>query len=188
VLAPAVGPGGRGPLVRLLQRRLAALHYVVGQRGVYDDRTARAVMAFRKTAGLARTYESDASVFHALQRGAGAFHVHFPSHGRHVEANISRQVLALIGAGGSVERIYPMSSGAPGTPTVLGSFHVYLKSPGFNAKGMYFSNYFIGGYAIHGYFSVPPYNASHGCLRVPIPDAVSIYGWIRGGTIVDVYR
>ena len=38
-------------------------------------------------------------------------------------------------------------------------------------KGMVHSNYFIGGYAIHGYVSVPAYPASHGCLRVPIPDA-----------------
>ena len=33
------------------------------------------------------------------------------------------------------------------------------------------SNYFIRGYAIHGYAEVPTYAASHGCLRVPIPDA-----------------
>jgi len=35
--------------------------------------------------------------------------------------------------------------------------------------------------------SVPPYNASHGCLRVPIPNAWSIYTWVRMGDIVDVY-
>jgi lipoprotein-anchoring transpeptidase ErfK/SrfK len=49
------------------------------------------------------------------------------------------------------------------------------------------SNYFIRGYAIHGYVSVPPYNASHGCLRVPIPDAPAIYAWVHMGTPVDVY-
>ena len=27
--------------------------------------------------------------------------------------------------------------------------------------------YFVGGYAIHGNPSVPPYPASHGCVRVP---------------------
>ena len=45
------------------------------------------------------------------------------------------------------------------------------KSPGFNAKGMYYSNYFIRGFAIHGYAEVPVFAASHGCLRIPIPDA-----------------
>ncbi len=50
------------------------------------------------------------------------------------------------------------------------------------------SNYFIRGYAIHGYAEVPTYAASHGCLRVPIPDAPAIYAWVREGTPVDVYN
>ena len=50
------------------------------------------------------------------------------------------------------------------------------------------SNYFIRGYAIHGYAEVPTYAASHGCLRVPIPDAPAIYGWVPYGTPVDVYN
>ncbi|MEA2359926.1 MAG: hypothetical protein QOI62_3186 [Solirubrobacteraceae bacterium] len=180
------GPGARGPAVRLLQQQLAAGGYVVGQRGVYDDRTARAVVAFRKVTGMARTPVASADVFRRLARGGGRFRVRFPSHGKHVEADLSRQVLALIRAG-RVERIYPMSSGKPSTPTVRGSFRVYSKSPGTNAKGMFFSNYFIRGYAIHGYASVPVFAASHGCLRVPIPDAISIYDWLRIGNVVDVY-
>jgi peptidoglycan hydrolase-like protein with peptidoglycan-binding domain len=172
--------------VRLLQQQLAAGGYVVGQRGVYDDRTARAVVAFRKVTGMARTPVASADVFRRLARGGGRFRVRFPSHGKHVEADLSRQVLALIRAG-RVERIYPMSSGKPSTPTVRGSFRVYSKSPGTNAKGMFFSNYFIRGYAIHGYASVPVFAASHGCLRVPIPDAISIYDWLRIGNVVDVY-
>jgi lipoprotein-anchoring transpeptidase ErfK/SrfK len=86
-----------------------------------------------------------------------------------------------------VERLYPLSSGKPSTPTVLGHFRVYMKTPGTNAKGMVDSNYFIRGYAIHGYAEVPAYAASHGCLRVPVPDAPSIYRWVRIGTPVDVY-
>ncbi|MGZ6696248.1 MAG: L,D-transpeptidase [Solirubrobacteraceae bacterium] len=43
------------------------------------------------------------------------------------------------------------------------------------------------GYAIHGYYSVPVFAASHGCLRVPIPDAIPIYRWLSLGDIVDVY-
>jgi lipoprotein-anchoring transpeptidase ErfK/SrfK len=82
---------------------------------------------------------------------------------------------------------YPTSSGAPATPTVLGHYRFYLKAPGTNAKGMYMSNYFIRGYAIHGYPSVPTYNASHGCLRVPNADAVAIFNWIRIGDPIWVY-
>jgi len=86
-----------------------------------------------------------------------------------------------------VRRIYTISSGKPSTPTVLGRFRVYLKAPGENSEGMVDSNYFIRGYAIHGYHEVPAYAASHGCLRVPIPDAPAIYAWVQVGTPVDVY-
>jgi hypothetical protein len=186
VVALHAAPGARGPAVRLLQARLAALGYVVGQRGLFDQRTARAVLAFRKVTGMARTTNASSEVFRALAHGKGAFPVRHPEHGKHVEADLSRQVIALI-RGGKAERIYPVSSGKPSTPTILGSFRVYSKSPGYNAKGMYFSNYFIRGFAVHGYATVPVFAASHGCLRVPIPDAIPIYSWLKIGNIVDVY-
>jgi peptidoglycan hydrolase-like protein with peptidoglycan-binding domain len=186
VVALHASPGARGPAVRLLQTRLAALGYVVGKPGLFDDRTARAVLAFRKVAGMARITNASSEVFKALAKGKGSFKLRHPEHGKHVEADLSRQVIALA-SGGKVERIYPMSSGKPSTPTIIGSFRVYTKSPGYNAKGMYFSNYFIRGFAIHGYAEVPVFAASHGCLRVPIPDAISIYNWLRIGNIVDVY-
>jgi lipoprotein-anchoring transpeptidase ErfK/SrfK len=124
---------------------------------------------------------------HRLQRGRGEFRVRFPHHGRHVEADLAHQVLAEILPGGRVERIYTMSSGKPSTPTVVGNFHVYSKTPGTNHKGMVDYNYFVGGYAIHGYAQVPTYPASHGCLRIPIPDAAPVFGWMHVGTPVDVY-
>ena len=62
-----------------------------------------------------------------------------------------------------------------------------MKTPGTNAKGMVHSSYFIRGYAIHGYVSVPAFNASHGCLRVPIPDAYRIFSWLHIGDRVIVY-
>ncbi len=188
VLPRRAAPGSRGPAVLRLQERLGALGYVVGRRGRLDARTARAVLAFRKVAGLARTSSADVAVFRALAQGRGAYPVRFPRHGRHVEADLSLQVIALVGAGGKVERIYPISSGAPVTPTVLGSFRFYRKDPGTNAIGMVHSSYFIRGYAIHGYASVPTYPASHGCLRVPIPDALAIFRWVRLGGRIDVYR
>jgi peptidoglycan hydrolase-like protein with peptidoglycan-binding domain len=179
--------GARGPAVRALQDGLALLHYEVPVGGVFDEATGRAVVAFRKLTGLARVPAADASVFRRLQQGAGAFHVRYPHDGRHVEADLDRQVLAEIEAGGRVRRIFTMSSGKPSTPTVVGRFRVYSKTPGVNAKGMVDSNYFIRGYAIHGYAEVPVYAASHGCLRVPIPDAAAIYAWVQLGTPVDVY-
>jgi lipoprotein-anchoring transpeptidase ErfK/SrfK len=183
-----LGPGAHGARVRALQTKLTQDKYVVGAAGVYDARTARAVEAANKRLGLARTQTLSKSLATRLAAGEGTWTVRFPGHGRHVEADLSLQDLALIDAGGKVERIYPTSSGKPSTPTILGSFHVYRKDIGANSEGMINSSYFIRGYAIHGYYDVPNYNASHGCLRVPIPDSMSIFNWVQYGTTVDVYR
>lgn len=186
-VSPNMREGARGPGVWLLQSRLSALHYAVPLSGVFDEATGQAVIAYRKLTGLARVPDTDAGMFGLLRRGAGRFHVRYRGDGRHVEADLAAQVLAEIEPGGRVRRIYTISSGKPSTPTVLGRFQVYMKTPGVNAKGMVDSNYFIRGYAIHGYPEVPTYAASHGCLRVPIPDAPAIYAWVRVGTPVDVY-
>jgi hypothetical protein len=181
-----VTPGATGNAVRVMQRALRALGYVTGRRGVYDARTGRAILAFRKVSGLPRTTIADHTFFRRMAAGGGRFKVRYPNHGKHVEADLSLQVIALI-RGAKIERIYPTSSGKPSTPTVLGHYRFYSKTPGFNSHEMYFSNYFIGGYAIHGYFDVPVYNASHGCLRIPNDDARAVYDWVRIGDRIDVY-
>jgi hypothetical protein len=187
VLTPHAGPGARGPIVRLLQGRLAGLHYAVARSGVFDAATARAVIAYRKVTGRRRIALASRDVLRGLLAGRGTFKARHPEHGKHVEVDLSRQVMALL-RGGRVERIYGVSSGKPSTPTVLGRFRVYSKTPGTNSHGMVDTSYFIGGYAIHGYASVPTFPASHGCVRVPIPNALSIYRWLRIGDRVDVYR
>jgi peptidoglycan hydrolase-like protein with peptidoglycan-binding domain len=186
--SPDLSQGASGPSVRLLQSELSAAHYVVPRSGVFDEATGRAVIAFRKMTGLARVPSTNASVFKRLREGGGVFHVRYPHDGRHVEGDLTRQVLAEIEPGGRVRALYTMSSGKPSTPTVIGRFNVYSKTPGTNSEGMVDSNYFIRGYAIHGYHEVPTYAASHGCLRVPIPNAAAIYSWVQYGTPVDVYN
>jgi peptidoglycan hydrolase-like protein with peptidoglycan-binding domain len=181
------GPGSHGYAVWALQHDLAGLGYSVYVSGRYDDATTRAVIAYQKITGLARDGIATSRIFRLLLHGHGLFHVRYRNHGRHFEADLTHQVLAEIDPGGHVRRIYEMSSGKPSTPTVVGSFRIYEKALGTNAKGMVDSNYFIRGYAIHGYADVPPYAASHGCLRIPIPDAASVFAWARIGEIVDVY-
>jgi len=186
VVAPTAGPGSRSPFVALLQQRLAAVGYATPQTGVYDSLTGLAVLAFRKVNGMPRTTTLTPFIVDRLLRGVGGFKVRYPQHGRHVEANLGWQVLALIDKG-RVVRAYTTSSGKPSTPTVLGNFRFYMREPGTNSHGMVDSTYFIRGYAVHGYAEVPTYAASHGCLRVPIPDAYAIYSWIHIGDQIDVY-
>ena len=52
---------------------------------------------------------------------------------------------------------------------------------------MYFSSFFHGGYAIHGYDPAPDYPASHGCMRLPIVDAIPAFNWMKVGDWVDTY-
>jgi lipoprotein-anchoring transpeptidase ErfK/SrfK len=52
---------------------------------------------------------------------------------------------------------------------------------------MYYSDFFYSGYAIHGYDPAPDYPASHGCMRLPIVDAIFVFGWLNYGDAVDVY-
>ena len=189
VIDPLAAPSEGGLKVRFLQHRLAALGYAISLNGVYGGATERAVMAFRKVNGMERVYTADEAVFRRVANMKGGFRTKFVSHGRHVEVDLSRQVMALINSGGKVDLTYHISSGSPYTPTPPGSFAVYLQTYGVNSLGMVDSSYFArGGYAVHGYYDIPPYAASHGCVRVPVPNAPEIYHWIRYGTPVDVYR
>ncbi len=183
----AAGAGSRGTKVVLLQRGLRKLGYYVVPNGVYDGGTERAVLAYRKTNGLGRTGFASRRVYSLVLRGRGAFRARFPRAGKHVEFDWSRQVLALMNGARPVN-VYHASSGKPSTPTVFGTFRFYRKEPGTNSHGMVQSNYFIGGYAIHGYASVPNYPASHGCIRVPIPNAYQIDAQISVGETIFVYR
>jgi len=186
VLAARAPSGARGPVARLLQDGLARLGYAVPRSGVVDAGTTRALLAYRKVNGMPRTGTASAAIIRRILAGRGAFRPRHPGAGRHLEADLSRQVLALIDRG-RVVRTYHTSSGAPATPTVTGSFRVYRKTPGTNSLGMVDSVYFIRGYAVHGFKSVPTSGASHGCLRVPIPDARAGYDWLRMGDRVIVY-
>jgi L,D-transpeptidase catalytic domain len=186
-ILPSAGFGSGGLRVRYLQRRLRGEGYAVHLSGSFDDQTGRAVIAFRKVNRMARGGSAVPHIYRLLAVGRGSFHAKYRGHGRHMEADLSRQVLALINANGQPDLVYHISSGKPSTPTILGSYYVYSKTPGYNSLGMLDSNYFVDGYAVHGYHDVPLYAASHGCIRAPIPDAGTIYGWVRYGTRIDVY-
>jgi lipoprotein-anchoring transpeptidase ErfK/SrfK len=192
VLQPTAGPGASGLRVRFLQRRLADLRYAVRHTGRYDWATKNAVIAFRKVNRMRRVGNASRAVFSRVARGRGAFRPRRRGPA-HVEGDLSSQVLALVDRGGEVFRVYMTSSGRPGLRTPTGTHRFYRKSAGWNSSGMLDSAYFThpGGprtaCAIHGYFVVPTWNASHCCFRVPIPDARLVFDWVRIGQRIHVY-
>ena len=188
VVSLSAGAGSRGTKVLLLQRGLHKLGFAVPRTGFYDGGTARAVLAFRKTNGMGRDGFATRGVYSRVLQSKGRFRARFPKAGRHVEFDWSRQVLALFDKRGRAVRTYHASSGKASTPTVFGRFRFYRRDLGTNAKGMVDASYFIGGYAIHGYASVPNYPASHGCIRVPIPNARQIRDALSLGEQIFVYR
>ncbi|MGI8713691.1 MAG: L,D-transpeptidase [Solirubrobacteraceae bacterium] len=186
-LDPHAGFGSSGSFVALIQSRLAALHVYIPQTGVYDQETGLALDAYHRLLGHGTSQDLDGLTVSDLLDGRGAFTVRYPHDGKHVEGDLGNQLLAEIN-GGKVYAIYPISSGKPSTPTILGRFRVYQRTPGYLPDGMYYSDFFYGGYAIHGYDPAPDYAASHGCMRLPITDAISVWNWLTIGVAVDVYQ
>jgi hypothetical protein len=181
------GFGATGSFVQLIQQKLAAVHIYIPQSGIYDEKTGLAIDAYHRLIGHGTSQSLDDLTVSELLAGRGAFKVRYPGDGKHVEGDLGGQLLALIN-GSKVYAIYPISSGKPSTPTILGRFHVYMRTPGYLPDGMYYSDFFTGGYAIHGYDPAPDYPASHGCMRLPITDAISVWNWLSIGVGVDVYE
>jgi lipoprotein-anchoring transpeptidase ErfK/SrfK len=87
-------------------------------------------------------------------------------------------------------RVIHVSTGASSTPTPTGRFRVYRKereswSVPYRVW-LPWASYFSGGVALHGYPEVPPYLASHGCVRIPLSEAPTVYSFARLGVAVDV--
>jgi lipoprotein-anchoring transpeptidase ErfK/SrfK len=184
---PNLGQGKCGRVVRAFKQSLHQMGYVPSGGSCMNDKDARAVLAYRKVNSAAHNTHAGRGIVKRVFSGRGAYHLKHPEAGDHVEVSIERQVL-VIAHGDKPLQTYGVSTGKSSTPTVRGKFQFYLRQPGYNAEGMYFSTYFHGGYAVHGYASVPPtYPASHGCVRVPIPDALHIYNSVSLGEDIFVY-
>jgi hypothetical protein len=184
---PGLHRGSGGPAVSLLNRLLRREGYYAPHGSHFRNATGLAVLAYRKVHGMARTMSAPPTVLKTLADGRGSFKPKYPGQGRHVEVDLSHQVMALVDKG-KAQYTFHVSSGKPSTPTIRGHFHFYRKDPGYNSEGMYYSVYFIRGYATHGYTPVPTFPASHGCVRNPIPFARFIYNWIHLGESIYVYR
>jgi hypothetical protein len=184
VVVPTLSLGARGPSVLALERRLRELRYALrGVDSLYATDTFEAVLAFQKVHGLARTGRVDASLWRRLEHAAVSS-PRFGVTGNRIEVDKSRQVLFEI-LDGRVTRIVHVSTGATGN-TPIGTWRIYRKVTGFDWV-LWYPLYFLRGFAIHGYPSVPAYPASHGCVRVPMWIAPSLFARHDYGATIVVY-
>jgi len=183
---PSLHPGQCGRVVGGFKGALARMGYVSGGGSCFNARLAREVLAYRKVNGMARDEQAGARLVQQAFEGRGGYRVRYPGAGEHAEVSLAKQVLVLA-KGGRPFAIYPVSTGKPSTPTVTGHYHFYLRSPGYNSEGMYFSFYWYRGYAVHGYAEVPNYPASHGCVRTYIADQPRIYFQLHQGESIFVF-
>ena len=189
VVLPRLALGARGIAVSQLGSQLRRLHYAAPSGPAFDGRMLDAVYAFQKVRGLPRTGVIDARFWRALSNPRAPV-PRFAQPAGHIEVNKGLQVLYVV-QGSRIALIVPISTaGVGGAFTPVGRFAVYRKVGGFDPSPLgtlYDPLYFTGGYAIHGNPSVPPYPASHGCVRIPMWVAPHLYRTVPYGEAVYVY-
>ena len=192
--------GSEGRAVEALQRRLAELGYQVHEAdGQFGPETHHAVVAFQKVNRIGRDGVVGPVTRKALERPR----VPRPRSrkaGFHVEADLTLQVVYLV-RDGKIREILDASSGSGQNYTVRGDVRVAVTPTGdFRIQRkidawrksdlglLYRPAYFIGGYALHGAYSVPPFPASHGCIRITTTAMDRWFAKLPVGTPMLVYR
>ena len=186
---PPMKVGSTGPLVQWLEQHLRDLRYVPGAvDGTYDERTRHAVQGFQKVEGLTRDGSAGQQVLGRII-AAGIPRPRLSAAGARAEIDLTRQVLFII-SNNQVIKTLAVSTGTTGWRTPPGHFRIQRKIPAWRQSSLgflYKPAYFNGGIAIHGSYSVPPYAASHGCVRVPVWAMDALYYQLPVGMPVDVY-
>lgn len=192
--------GDRGPAVVRLQQKLSGIGFWLGGHdGSYGYTTEQAVYAFQKYAGLPRTGQADLRTQAALA-GAGR-PVPRTTSGDAMEVDKARQLLFSV-RDGRTQWVFNTSTGSGKAYTYEGQRYISRTPEGryrvereingvrvSHLGQLYRPKYFVGGYAVHGSPSVPPYPASHGCVRLsnPAMDFVWAAGLMPIGMPVWVY-
>ncbi len=187
--AKRLAVGSRGPHVRGLVAALQRLRIRVPSVGeTLTSDCGDAVVAFQKAYRLPRTYVVDGDDWRRLDT-AKPVRPRYAGPSDHLEVDKSRQILMMV-RGGKLRALIAVSTGATGN-TPEGSFRIQQKHPATTSGygGILFRTMgFYGNFAIHGYVPVPPYPASHGCIREPMWVADWIYDRAFVGERLYVYR
>ena len=179
---PLLRMGSHGPAVLVLKQRLRRERYALPSVDAgFGYLTYEAVLAFQKVHRLPRTGQVGRDFWRLLWRASAPR----PRRGGdYLEVDKSRQVLFEVRKGRVVNVVH-VSTGATGN-TPLGAWRVYSEIAGWSWV-LWQPMYFLRGFAIHGYPSVPAWPASHGCVRVPMWLATSLRERWGYGSIVRVY-
>ncbi len=182
--------GSRGPDVKLLLKKLASLRFrVPGISTMLSADAGDAVVAFQKAYGLPRTYVFDADDWRKLDK-AKVLRPRYSSPSLHIEIDKKRQILMVV-KNGSPLGILAVSTGAPGnTPEGTHSilWKAYSAPTPYGSGLLYWDMEFHPTFAMHAYPYVPPYPASHGCVRQPNWVAPWTYRVSSVGETVYVYH
>ncbi|CAM3999187.1 L,D-transpeptidase family protein [Nocardiopsis rhodophaea] len=186
--------GDSGPEVKRLQQRLMDLGYWLDTAdGEFGGLTLHAVWALQKAAGIDRDGIVGPITRKALDNGVRPSAQ--TSSGQVVEIDLERQLLLVV-SNGTVEKVFNTSTGSGKKYESRGEQHVAVTPKGRYSVfrdvdawdpgplgSLYRPKYFNGGIAIHGYTSVPPYPASHGCARV----SIKAMDWLWESGRLDIY-
>ena len=188
---PDLAPGDEGAAVAALANRLAELGYAIpGRTSSFSYELRDSVYAFQKAQDLPRDGVVGQATWARLQ-DPRELTPRYEEPADHVEIDKARQILLDI-HGGRITAVLPVSTaGIAGYYTPVGKFAIYRKVPGLDPSplGVLLNPlYFVGGYAIHGNPSVPPYPASHGCVRIPNWASYGFYAAHGYGETVYVYE
>lgn len=177
--------------VRAAQERLTELGYLLPRDvdGKPGPATQVAVLAFQKWEGLERDGEIGPQTLRRLATASRPTSVTQGPGGRRTEVLLDRQLTLAI-EDNRVVRALHISSGAPATPTPPGTYKVYAKiarwwSVPFR-EWLLWALPFDGGIAFHEFAEVPPYAASHGCVRQSYTTAKWLYDFGSVGMPVRV--
>ena len=185
-ITPRLSDGSRSIYVKRLEQRLKSLGYHLdGVNKRFTYKTSDALIAFNKVQGRARVGYVDEGTWRALADPI----IPKPRYSTpkyHIEVDQTKQVLYVVRKN-KVIHILHVSTGAGGA-THDGVFDFDRKLAGYSGHRLYYPSYFDGARAVHGWPEVPTYNASHGCVRVPMWTATWIYGLIDIGNIIKIYH
>lgn len=114
---------------------------------------------------------------------------------RWIDLDLSKQKLYAY-EGNKVVRKFVVSTGTWVTPTVTGTYRIYVKyrsahmsGPGYYLPNVPYTMYFYKGYGIHGTYWHNNFGTpmSHGCVNMRTDEAGWLFNWASVGTIVNIH-